>query len=389
MPDSTCTRLTLKNFNRNVNNPLRVIDEIFKKLRKKLKNDIFKFERNAASSEINAAKNKLRIINRNITKLVSELSLFNNTMIKQYEPWKDSRLNGKIPDDSIEIINLKKSDNSHRIIPLEMECECDSESDRNCDTEPDTNDEEYLPINYSNRLLEFKHKETIDQFCTAKVQTQDKAIQVYDNCSIDYDMKIGYSLLMKADFDPNQNKEVFKPVIIEDPFFDKYEEQFIFYLQSLEEQSCHDDGDEEKENASPEKKSLTDIIDHDLSIEKINEPINEKITFNQPENFDGNVSEIDGKSLNIDPSIDINQLIDLDSKTRNDEAAESEQESPLHNNSEISTMPTNIYEIRHEETATAVEALMEVQPQLNSNLSAHHKRDSNLCDDDDECTILD
>ncbi|XP_015123107.1 uncharacterized protein LOC107045356 [Diachasma alloeum] len=257
-PDVTYPRLTVRRFDQTISNPMRAVDDILKKLRKRLKQEMSGFEA-PQGTDINSAKMKLKIINRNISKVVSELAGFNNTMVRQYKPWKTSCITGTPVEDSTGKIRLRKGEASHKIIPLEMECERDSESEAD---EEDEEVEEHNSIDFSNKLVEFREKETVDQGCTARAETEDKGIQVYDEIVVDYDRTVGYSLLMRADYDGDKEVEMLKPVVVQDDYFGKYEEQFIFYLQGLEEGN-----DEEKENASPEK-SLNEIIEEELGLQK-------------------------------------------------------------------------------------------------------------------------
>uniref|UniRef100_A0A0C9RMJ5 ATRX_1 protein n=1 Tax=Fopius arisanus TaxID=64838 RepID=A0A0C9RMJ5_9HYME len=253
-PDVTYPRLTVRRFDQTISNPMKAVDEILKKLRKRLRHEMSSFN-SSEGNDVNSAKTKLKIINRNISKIVSELAVFNNTMVRQYKPWKTSCMTGKPVEDSTGKIRLRKGEASYKIIPLDMECERESESE---DDEEEV--EEHNSIDFSNKIVEFNEKMTVDRGCSARVSTKNKAIQVYDEMSIDYDRTVGYSLLMKADFDNDEGKEVQKPVIIEDHFAGQYEEQFIFYLQRLEEE------DEEMENTSP--KTLREMIDDDLAAQE-------------------------------------------------------------------------------------------------------------------------
>ncbi|XP_063979619.1 uncharacterized protein LOC135163770 [Diachasmimorpha longicaudata] len=257
-PEVTYPRLTVRRFDQTISNPMRAVDDILKKLRKRLKQEMNSFE-GSEGSDINSAKRKLKIINRNISKVVSELAGFNNTMVRQYKPWKTSCITGKPVEDLTGKIRLRKGEASHKIIPLEMECERDSGSDAEGD---DDEVEEHNAIDFSDMVVEFREKETIDRGCTARAETEDKGIQVYDEITVDYDRTIGYSLLMRSDYNGDSEVEVFKPVVVPDQHFGKYEEQFIFFLQRMEEGY-----DEEKENASPEK-SLNDMIEEELGIQR-------------------------------------------------------------------------------------------------------------------------
>lgn len=73
------------------------------------------------------------------------------------------------------------------------------------------------------------------------VWSEDKACQVDDVPWRDYEKCIGYSLLTRSEYDPETKEEILRPVITPDENFGKYQEQFLFYLQHIEDHGIQTD----------------------------------------------------------------------------------------------------------------------------------------------------
>lgn len=123
-----------------------------------------------------------------------------------------------------------------------MVCERESESENEDDEIPSMK-EEYsveatnVPTEFSNMLDHlsiFKRKLTgVKAVGDSSVLTEEKACQAYDVPWKDYEKCIGYSLVKKDDCDGDD--DVQEEQLHPDENFGKYQEQFLFYLQHIED----------------------------------------------------------------------------------------------------------------------------------------------------------
>lgn len=241
-------------------NPIKEVDKIISKIRGKLRTELIKAAGNFADNEAHNARVRLTTINRCIYQAVDELSSFNNTMIQQYRPWKESIITGDPIDDNTSKIVLKKGERSYKYTPFDMDCESESDSDSEVDRVDDIDVEQL--IDFTSKIKHFAEKDTINRSTNTEVQTKSQGVQVEEIIETkDYDRTIGYSLLMRTDYDFEKREEIHKPTRIHDRNFGKYEEQFIFYLQHLENRG----EDKDTEDDVIEKVPLTDLIDKDIA----------------------------------------------------------------------------------------------------------------------------
>ncbi|XP_034952623.1 uncharacterized protein ADD1 [Chelonus insularis] len=256
------------NFQEAIDHPLKKIDDLLQVFRKQLELDFETMERTPGDDVVDN-RQKIKIINENIEKIVNELTAFNNVMVSKFKPWKKAHENGETFDDSTEMIVLNKHERSSKFTTLDMECVRDSEPDEEYEDDNDMDINSLLVFSQKiNKIIDIK--DFISQGTLARIETEDKAIQCYDiPKEVDFDKSIGYSLLMKADYNDKENTEIYKPVIIHDKNFGKYEEQFIFYLQHLEDRKnlCDDENPEEM-------KELVDLIDTDLEKNNLMKKLN-------------------------------------------------------------------------------------------------------------------
>ena len=135
-------------------------------------------------------------------------------------------------------------------ITLEMICERESEPEEDDDVEEIDNDEYTLeatnmPPDFSqilDHLSIFKRKPSaIKAIGDNSVFTEDKACQAYDVPWRDYEKCIGYSLVTKSEYNPETKEEMLVPVAMPDENFGKYQEQFLFYLQHIEDHGIETD----------------------------------------------------------------------------------------------------------------------------------------------------
>lgn len=124
-----------------------------------------------------------------------------------------------------------------------MTCVRDSASESESDDDDFVNTGECtmeatnLPMEFSqilDHLTIFKRKPTaLKAVGDSSVLTEDKACQAYDVPWRDYEKCIGYSLLSRSEYDLESQNETLRPD--PDENFGKYQEQYLFYLQHVED----------------------------------------------------------------------------------------------------------------------------------------------------------
>ncbi|KAK0167283.1 hypothetical protein PV327_004702 [Microctonus hyperodae] len=375
---SLSEHLRRKIFEETIDNPIVAIDNLLKKLRDRLKLELNSETDIPEDNVVHNARVKIKIINRNIDEIVNELAAFNNSMIRQYHPWKESQNVSENEDQNIKRpIILKPGERSNKYISLNMECVRDSESDVGDDDDIDI---EYL-LNFSKRITQFDEKDMINRGTMTQNDTEDKATQAYDTVTMDYDKAIGYSLLMRADYDFEQKKETFKPVIIHDKFFGQYEEQFISYLQYFED---HRDFDDDNNEETSPGATLTELIDADIAAAKVTESLNFVCDDTNDNNCEKQIIKVFNHKDNSDEKEKIvTSITKVYDETASEKLVKSTNEIDANNDPDAVIKMTSSQKAKHEETVIAVRALIEEE---NNDTNVIDKWKNN--DDDDECTIL-
>ncbi|KAG5317074.1 ATRX regulator, partial [Acromyrmex heyeri] len=176
----------------------------------------------------------------NMRDTVFQLVHINDRIARQYIEWRGSQKT-EMETETLSPVNENSLESSQENvdIPLDMICVNDS------DTESDYENQECQIIEPSDLV---KDNNIIKDllFCKKNVVHRgigdssvhlsvDKAIQVYDIVSRDYEKCIGYSMLTKTAYDPKTNDSVLASPLTSDKNFGKYEEQFIYYLQHIED----------------------------------------------------------------------------------------------------------------------------------------------------------
>ncbi|XP_003424208.1 uncharacterized protein LOC100679538 isoform X1 [Nasonia vitripennis] len=225
---------------------------------------------------LNSAAQCTKRFHRAIRKTLVELSQINDRVVRDYVHWK--KKNGKIPTlESQEKGNEEKTKDKSRYKPqssdhdltLEMTCVRESASESESDDDDSVNAADYsmeavnVPSEFSqilDHLTIFKRKPTaLKAVGDSSVVTEDKACQAYDVPWRDYEKCIGYSLLTRSEYDPKSQKETLRPVVVPDENFGKYQEQYLFYLQHIEDFGI--ETDELKGLPDPNHIPLKDLID--------------------------------------------------------------------------------------------------------------------------------
>ncbi|XP_050454893.1 uncharacterized protein LOC126853321 [Cataglyphis hispanica] len=196
------------------------------------------FDLNNAIQDVElAAQERIRRFCRNMRSTVLQLADINDRIVREYNGWRRSRKTETQMPSSIDENELTSQENVE--IPLDMTCVNDS------DTESDYEGLEnrikkpsdlVKSCNIVENLL--FSKKTVIHRGTGNDNihlSTDKATQVY-NIPRDYEKCISYSMLTKSNDDSKTDNNILKQMpTTPDKNFGKYEEQFIFYLQHIED----------------------------------------------------------------------------------------------------------------------------------------------------------
>ncbi|XP_018304251.1 uncharacterized protein [Mycetomoellerius zeteki] len=216
----------------------RELDKLLKDAKEKMYNF---FDLNNAVENIEIqSQQKIMHFYCNMRETVFQLVHINDRIARQYIEWRRSQKT-EMETETLASVNENSLESSRENvdIPLDMTCVNDS------DTESDYESQECRIMkpsdlvkdnNIIKDLLFYKknvvHRGIGDDSVHLSV---DKAIQVYDIVSRDYEKCIGYSMLTKTAYDPKTDDSVLDSPLTSDKNFGKYEEQFIYYLQHIED----------------------------------------------------------------------------------------------------------------------------------------------------------
>ena len=209
--------------------------------------------------ELMAARAKTKAITRTIKRTVAELTSLNENLIRAYQDYKRECNEEEISHTPT--ITLGKKEESNKIITLDMECsrESEPEVDDSISDEDTTEDRGHVTP-----IKEFKpFRRRVHRACEARPDTIEKGIQVYQIDRRDYEKSIGYALLLKADYDAKRERNVLRPVVVPDENFGKYEEEFINYLQHIEDHGI--ETEESKTAETPSIVSVNDLLQADIT----------------------------------------------------------------------------------------------------------------------------
>lgn len=179
------------------------------------------------------AKRQIKRFHKNMRETIFNLARINDRVIREYDKW-ERKTKSKTSSTNQSTVTPRKDID----IPLNMTCVNES------DTDSDYEESEYHVMEPSDRikssniledLLIFKKDVKHCGVGDSALLSKDKMVQVYDVVSRDYEQCIGYSLLTKAHYNDKTHENVLEPMKISNENFDKYQEQFIFYLQHIED----------------------------------------------------------------------------------------------------------------------------------------------------------
>lgn len=196
------------------------------------------FDLNNAIQDVElAAQQRIKKFCWNMRGTVLQLADINDRIVREYNGWRRSRKTETQTSSSIDENELTSQENVE--IPLDMTCVNDSDTESGCEGS------EYRIKKPSNLIKSCNivenllfSKKTVIHRGTGDHNIHlfaDKATQVYD-IPRDYEKCISYSMLTKSNDDSKTDNNVLKQMpTAPDKNFGKYEEQFIFYLQHIED----------------------------------------------------------------------------------------------------------------------------------------------------------
>jgi len=331
------------------------------------------------------AQQRIKQFYYNMRDTVFQLVHINDRIIRQYIDWRKSQ---KTETEALSSVNENALESSQENIdiPLDMTCVNDS------DTEFDCEDQGYQIMEPSDLV---KNSSIIKDllFCKKTVVhrsvgkdsahlSMDKAIQVYDIVSRDYEKSIGYSMITKTVHDPKTDDSLNSP-IPSDKNFGKYEEQFIFYLQHIEDNGI-------------ETEDTRNLADSDeTSFQEIDPPFISHLFQNidlsvVPTNTDTDQSKNCQQKKNLSDTIDsVTKDNKSDTSDKNDEK--------LINNSDTKIQETNMQldnklqqtESRKTHADTTDNETVIIDNEANKNGSIINNIELVSSESEEDCTIID
>ncbi|XP_035728236.1 uncharacterized protein LOC118444247 [Vespa mandarinia] len=183
---------------------------------------------------IQEAQFKIHSLYNEICNTVTQLAYINDRIVRDYSSWERSHnRENKVIEKSISRALPLEDVNK---IPLDMTCVSDSTAES--DNEDVVTIMKPSELVLSTNVFETfsKKKRMVNQGVgNSSILYTDKSVQVFNFESKDYEKTIGHSILMKANNNPSTNNSDLQPIITPNKHFGKYQEQFIFYLQHIED----------------------------------------------------------------------------------------------------------------------------------------------------------
>ncbi|KAL2738325.1 transcriptional regulator ATRX-like [Vespula maculifrons] len=253
--DNSCSNNRIK-INEVVEQPLRELCTNFKKSEKNFSQIVFlpykeqfnhildnlkikfhqilenKRSEGTSTNIIQEARSKIQYLYDEICNTITQLVYINDRIVRDHGSWERSHnAENKVVEKRItRPLSLEENNK----IPLDMICVSDTIESDNEDVI--TMDPSELVLS-TNILEAFSKKKRMVNQCVGSpsIFYADKSIQVFDFESKDYEKTIGHSILMKANNDSSVKDDNLQPIITSNEHFGKYQEQFIFYLQHIED----------------------------------------------------------------------------------------------------------------------------------------------------------
>lgn len=342
------------------------------------------FDVNAVENIQVEAQRKIKDFYCNIRDTVFQLVDINDKAIRQYNEWRRFLKTEKEASPSIDKDTSAPQEKMN--IPLDMICVNESETESDAEILKDRIMEPSNLVKDSNIIKDLLLRKKTVVHCGVGDDSAhlsvDKAVQVYDIVSKDYEKSIGYSVITKTDHDAKMDDSVLDPPFTSDKNFDKYQEQFIFYLQHIE-----DNGIETEETKSLADLDETLIQEVAQTVPFISDfldniglsasPNDQSDNFQQEKNVSDNIN-----SLTKD---DENNTLDINDKE-------------IANNSNIKIQETNMQpsnELQQMESQKTHAGMTDADAIISDNDEANLKKNDNVISVEldtsieEDCTIID
>ncbi|XP_012219966.1 uncharacterized protein [Linepithema humile] len=208
----------------------RELDKLFSDVKEKVCSF---YDLNDAIQDIElAAEQKMKQYYHNMCNTVLQLAHINDRVVREYNDWMRSRKTETDMPSSTDVNALTSRENID--ISLDMTCVNDSDNESECEINQIKEPSDIVKSSNIVKNLLFYKKDVVHRGVgNDSVQFMDKTTQMYD-VSRNYDKCISHCVLTKADQRSKADDTVLEPVA-PDKNFGKYEEQFIFYLQHIED----------------------------------------------------------------------------------------------------------------------------------------------------------
>lgn len=264
--DAEVSEMRDKTFEQLILDQKQDIDLALQTLRKKFNTILSASSDETQRNSHRNASLKMRQFQQVMRKAICRLAQINDRVVREYQCWKKHQSAERNENSERTKVNFQPTKNPE--VDLEMKCIRDSASesegeyeDRTEDTILEASNLEADQLNCYRNLTLFRKKVTVEQAVgDDKPFKEDKSVQVDDVRTRDYEKSVGYSLLMKAEYNPKTNKEVLKPVAIPNDHFGKFQEQYIYHLQHIEDNAIKTDDDVD-DLPDPKETPLKDLIE--------------------------------------------------------------------------------------------------------------------------------
>ncbi|XP_033210827.1 uncharacterized protein LOC117168943 [Belonocnema kinseyi] len=264
--DAELSEMRDKSFEQLILDQKQDIDLALQTLRKKFSTILSVSSDETQRNSRRNASLKMRQFQQVMRKAICRLAQINDRVVREYQSWKKhqpAERNANSERTKVDLLPTKNPD-----VDLEMKCIRDSASesegedeDKSEDTILEASNLEADQLNCYRNLTLFRKKVTFEQAVgDDKPFKEDKSVQADDVRTRDYEKSVGYSLLMKAEYDPKTNKDVLKPVAIPNDHFGKFQEQYIYHLQHIEDNGIKTDDDVD-DLPDPNETPLKDLIE--------------------------------------------------------------------------------------------------------------------------------
>ena len=262
--DSEVIEIEDKTFEQMILDQKQDIDLALQTLRKKFNAILSESPNETQKNTHKSATSKVKHFQFAMRKALCRLAQINDRVVREYQSWKKQKSAERTQNSARTKVDLQPTKDPN--MSLEMICVRDSASENEDEEDVqeitlEASNLEKDQLDCYNNLTFFKKKRTVERAVgNDMIQMEDKSIQVYDVRLQDYEKSVGYSLLMKAEYDPKTNKDVLKPAKVHNEHVGKFQEQYIFHLQHIEENGIKTDDDLE-ELPDPNEIPLKELIE--------------------------------------------------------------------------------------------------------------------------------